>query len=281
MCCTTRCCGIARPSPTAGCWSWTASSTKRRNICVGPKSFARRFSRCSGLQPNLPSHAEAIQLREITIRRGRLQLPARRDHPLRLQLALRCAGQRPGLHRQRPGCGPRADRVQVHVGRRRQRAVPGGESLSAGSIRRSRLAFVLHGEPAQSAWSLSQRRHLALHRRHVGAIHPPAGPLRGRLPRVAETRPTGSTALGKNQEWEFNEWFHSRDGPPDGQVPPFKPGPPRCFLHPLRWLLQLDRFKSDLGEDVERPCNGIVTVLPPIRHAFARLWAECAFDVAP
>ncbi len=48
--------------------------------------------------------------------------------------------------------------------------------------RRPRLADLLHRQPAQPAPSLSQRRHLALHRRVVGAVHPSPRLPRNRQP---------------------------------------------------------------------------------------------------
>jgi hypothetical protein len=79
---------------------------------------------------------------------------------------------------------------------------------------------------------LPQRRHLAVHRRHVGAVHPPARPLRSRLPRTAEARP--AQPPGKNQEWEFNEWIHSRTGRPMGKC--FQAWSASSYIHACQEL---------------------------------------------
>ena len=97
-----------------------------------------------------------------------------------------------------------------------QRPVAGQEPVPGGPFRRPGLAALLHRQPAEPPAPLPQRRHLAVHRSPVGAVHPAAGIPPHRLPG------TGQTGLlnqdGIFDEWEFNEWAHGETGRPMGKA---------------------------------------------------------------
>ena len=135
-------------------------------------------------KPLDPSRAH--QFRRAAILRRRRQLSAGGNHALQFQLALRRARQHLRLPGQRAGCRSRPHCVPLHVGRGRERTLSGRQPLSRRAGRRSGLAGLLHGEPAQSSRPLPQRRDLAVHRWNVGAFHPPLGSARCGLPRTAE-----------------------------------------------------------------------------------------------
>ena len=129
------------------------------------------------------------QLQRRAVRPGRRPLSGRPDLAVQLQLAVRRVRQHAGVPDEPGRQGAGDDDVPVPVGRGGERPGAGQEPLSAGPGRRPRVARLLHRQPAQPAEPLPQRRHLAVHRRAVGPLHPQAGDARPRPPRAGEAGP--------------------------------------------------------------------------------------------